>query len=150
MKKFLTLAILITGGSAAYANNKAHEECLKAVDYKGCLEARLAIRKPVTKAFNNGYFAKQLPPYLFKRLTTSSEGWMNDEQSIRELKILLNKCYDALPDKLSEMKTAICSFFVSKNIDVGQPINSVDYLNDRLQRAIDEWSDPETVAEITK
>ena len=150
MKKFMALAAFLTVGSAAYANNKAHEECLKAVDYKGCLEARLAIRKSVTKAFNNSYFTKQLPPYLFKRLTTTGEDGYYAEQSNKEIGILKNKCYDALPDKLSELKTTICSFFVSKSIDVGQPINSVDYLNDRLQRAIDEWTDPKMQADAAK
>ena len=145
--KLLLAPLLLAVSLPAFAG--AHEECLKAVDYKGCLEARLAIEKPVIRASNNKYFSEKLPTYLFTHLTGSSGPYSN-KQGNEEKVILLNKCYDALPDESNELNTTICSFFISNFNILGQPVNTVDSLNNRLQKAIDEWTDPEILADAAK
>ena len=147
MKKFLALAALITVTSAAYANTKAHEECLKAVDYKGCLDARTAVKKPIVNTTNN-YFTEKLPPNLFELLLDKD---MNDNSTrLADSILLTNKCLEALPDKLSEIKGTICSYFRGENNELGKPINTVDSLNKRLQKAIDEWADLEILADTAE
>jgi hypothetical protein len=136
MKKFLTLAILITAGSAAYANDKAHEECLKAIDYKGCIEARSAIKKTAHITKSNIYFTEPLPPKKWK-------GTIADTYLMRE-------CLDVLPDELLyDEKTEICLYF-NYNTDQSQTINTVDSLNDGLQKAINKWIERETLPEAAK
>lgn len=144
--KILLVPFLLAVSLPAFAG--AHEECLKAVDYKGCLDARTAVKKPIVNTTNN-YFTEKLPPKLFELLVDKD---INDNSTRLEDSILLtNKCFEALPDKLSEIKGTICSYFRgSENNGLGKPINTVDSLNKRLQKAIDEWADPEILADAAE
>ena len=126
--KLLLAPLLLAVSLPAFAG--AHEECLKAVDYKGCFAARSAVKKPVLSA-TNGYFTEKLPPQLFELLVNRY-----DNRPYELMDLLTNKCFEVLPDKQSETKALICSLFV--------------YDTNRLQKAIDEWTDPEILADAAK